>query len=315
VSKRWIILIACSIFIAAVIGCAFKFPKKSKPKVVVVLKDSNNQYWKIVKAGAEKAFNDFGIDGKVLAPEFTYPVVNQINILEQVLKEKPNALIFAASQPSIAIPVLKKYKKNHIPVLLVDSAVDWDDQTAYIGTDNPMLGKKAGELLGSMLQPSDKVVLIGGSDPVYTDRIKGAKEVLEAVGIEVLEKQLGYDEMGKVKSIMENILQHNPEVKGVFAANDLMALDVLKVITQKDLKITVIGADGIINMLQNVETGDLISTVAQNPYDMGYISVENALKAIKGEKVQKKIDTGVDIISKDNASDRLKFLEEILARK
>lgn len=283
--------------------------------MVVVLKESNTQYWKTVEAGAEKAFDDFDIEGKVVAPESVYPVVNQINILKQVLKEKPEALIFAPSQPSMAIPVLKEYKKNHIPVLFVDSEADWDDQTAFIGTDNPMLGKQAGELLASMLQPGDEVVLIGGVDPVYTERIEGAKGALEAVGIKVSEKQLGYDEAGKVKSVMESILQHNPEVKGVFAANDLMALDALKVIKDKDLKIPVVGADGIIDMVKNIKTGTLTSTIAQNPYDMGYVGVENALKAIKGTKVQKRIDSGVDIITKDNAGEKLDFLEKILVRK
>lgn len=291
------------------------FSKKDKPAIVVVLKESDIQYWKIVKAGAEKAFKDFEVEGKVIAPETTHPAENQIRMLENVLMEKPKALIVAPTQPSGTIPVLKKYKKNGIPVLLVDTEANWDDQTAFVGTDNLTLGRKAGELLASVLQPGEPVALISGGDSVFAERSKGARETLGAAGIEIVAEQWGYDEVGNLKPVMENLLQEHPEIKGVFATDDIMALHALKVLEQKGLDMPVVGADGIIKIIEYIEEGTLKSTVAQNPYDMGYISVENAIKAMKGEKVQKHIDSGVDIITKDNAKEKLDFLEKALKEK
>ncbi len=313
VRKRWRnILFICAVLCVVFIGYTVTFAKKDKPEIVVVLKGSDIQYWKIVKAGAEKAFKDFGVQGKVVAPETTYPAENQIRILKNVLKEKPKALIVALTEPSITVPVLKEYKKNNIPVLLVDTGANWDGQTAFIGTDNPTLGRKAGELLASMLQPGDKVALIGGENSVFVERSAGAKDALGAAGIGIVSEQSGYNEIGDLKPVMENVLQAHPEIKGVFATDDIMALDALKVIEQKRLNIPVIGADGIIKLIDYIEKGTLTSTVAQNPYDMGYISVENAVKAIKGEKIPKQIDSGVDIITKDNAKEKLDFLEKVL---
>jgi ribose transport system substrate-binding protein len=297
------------------IGYTVTLSKKDKPTIVVVLKGSDIQYWKIVKAGAEKAFKDFGVEGKVIAPETTYPAENQIRMLESVLLEKPKALIVAPTQPSITLPVLKEYKKNNIPVLLVDTEMDWSDQTVFIGTNNLTLGRKAGELLASMLQPGDRVALIVGGDSVFDERSKGAKETLGAAGIKIVTEQPGYDEVGNLKPVMENILQEHPEIKGVFATDDIMALHALEILGQKDLRIPVIGADGIIKIIEYIEKGTLTSTVAQNPYDMGYISVENAVKAMKGEQVQQRIDSGVDIITKDNAKEKLDFLEKVLGEK
>lgn len=296
-------------------GYTVTLSKKDKPTIVVVLKASDIQYWKFVKAGAEKAFKDFGVKGKVLAPETTYPAENQIRILESVLLEKPKALIVAPTQPSITIPVLKEYKKNNIPVLLVDTEMDWNDQTAFIGTDNSTLGRKAGELLASMLQPGDPVALISGGDSVFAERSKGARETLGAAGIEIVAEQWGYDEVGSLKPVMENMLQEHSEIKGVFATDDIMALQALEILEQKGLHIPVIGADGIIKLIEYIEEETLTSTVAQNPYDMGYISVENAVKAMKGEQVQQQIDSGVDIITKDNAKEKLDFLEKALEEK
>ncbi|GAA3319449.1 hypothetical protein GCM10020331_026400 [Ectobacillus funiculus] len=121
------------------------------------------------------------------------------------MKENPDALIVTPSNPSLTIPVLEEFKQKNIPVLLADTDFKWTDKTAYIGTDNLELGKKAGALLGSMLQPGDQVALIGGNsdDPVFNDRIKGAKQTLEDAGIEIAAEQSGYDDTGHVKSVME----------------------------------------------------------------------------------------------------------------
>ncbi|GAA3333730.1 hypothetical protein GCM10020331_098930 [Ectobacillus funiculus] len=86
---------------------------------------------------------------------------------------------------------------------------------------------------------------------------------------------------------METILRDDPDVKGIITTNDIVAVDALKVIKDHGLKIPVIGADGIIKMIKLIEDGTLTDTVAQNPYDMGYLSIETALKVIKGEDVKK----------------------------
>jgi ribose transport system substrate-binding protein len=108
------------------------------------------------------------------------------------------------------------------------------------------------------------------------------------------------------------LLKKNPDIQGVFTSDDRMALAVIKYLHEKGVNIPVVGADGIIEMLKYIENGTLKGTVAQNPYDMGYISLENALKAIKGERVEKKINSDVDIITADNAKSKIAFLEGIL---
>lgn len=111
---------------------------------------------------------------------------------------------------------------------------------------------------------------------------------------------------------MTSILQSYPDIKGVFATDDLLALDALQVIEQKGLKIPVVGTEGNAKMVKYIKEGKLSATIAQNPYDMGYISVEQAFKAIKGEKVRKSIDSGTDIITRDNAKDKLDLQEKLL---
>lgn len=313
--KKWWILIVFSVLFCSIFGYFYKVFASDKPTVAVVLKETKSEYWAILISGIEKGFENFGMKGKIYAPDKNNE--DQLTILKQVLKEKPDALIFAPQDPTASIPVLKEFKKKHIPVLIVDTGVDWTGQTSFIGTDNPSLGKKAGELLSSMLQPGGKVALIGvnSKDSVSTERNKGAKEALNAVGIDTVSGNIpSYGDDAKVISVIAELLKKNPDIQGVFTSDDRMALAVIKFLHEKGVNIPVVGADGIIEMLKYIENGTLKSTVAQNPYDMGYISAENALKAIKGQNVEKKINSDVDIITEDNAKSKIDFLEGILKK-
>jgi ribose transport system substrate-binding protein len=310
VKKKWLIIFVSAVLLCGLAGYIYKVIAIQKPTVAVVMKDSKSEYWDIMVSGIDKGFANFGVNGKIYAPG-----QNQLSTLKKVLKEKPDALIFSPQNPPASIPVLKEFEKKHIPVLLVDTGVNWSGQTSFIGTNNTSLGEKAAELLSSMMQPGDKVALIGkvSMDPVSEDRIQGAKEALNKVGIDTVGGNIVVDDFNaNVIPVIAKLLKNNPDIKGVFASNDIMALEVIKYLNEKGLNIPVVGADGIIEMLKYIENGTLKGTVAQNPYDMGYISVENAVKAIKGEKVEKKINSDVDIITADNAKSKIDFLKGIL---
>ncbi|MEH7098046.1 sugar ABC transporter substrate-binding protein [Neobacillus vireti] len=312
--KKWKILIVSAFFFCGLLGYLYKAFAAEKPTVAVVLKDTKSEYWAIIVAGVEKGLKNFGVKGNIYAPD--QHKNDQLSILRRVLKEKPDALIFSPIDPAASVPVLKEFKKNHIPVLLVDTSVNWSGQTSFIGTDNRSLGEKAGELLSSMLQPGDKVALIGRDSPdnVSKDRIQGAKGALHTVGIETTGGIVQVNDDAKVIPMIAQLLKDHPDLKGVFASDDRIALQVIKYIKQKGLTMPVVGADGIIQMLKYQEDGTLKGSVAQNPYDMGYISVQNALKAIKGQRVEKKINSDVDIITEDNAKSKIDFLEGILKK-
>lgn len=287
-----------------------------KPKVVVVLKDLNTEYWEIVKAGAEKGFQDFGINGQVVAPRTGLKEdVQQGYLLEKILKEKPDVLVVSPFQSSAILGGLNNFVKNKIPVILVDTDIPFKNKTAFIGTNNFELGKIAGELLASQLQPEDEVALIAGdvTSPVIGDRINGAKLSLEAVGIKIVaDKESLPNEPEPVKNTMVKILQQHPNIKGLFATTDIMALSALDVLNKQGYHIPVIGADGISKIDEEIVNDTLKSTVAQNPFDMGYLSVATALKVLKKERVVKNTDTGVDIITSDNARQKLDFLIKLL---
>jgi len=315
------LLMTISLFTLVLAGCTGtdaaedgKSDKSGKPEIVVVLKTLSSPYWKFVEAGAKQAFIDLDVNGKVVGPASESQVVEQVNMMDDALSKNPDALVVAPIQPPTAIPAFQKYHKKGIPVLLVDSDADWSDKLTYIGTDNHTAGKMGGEHLASVLTPGDKIAIIGGAlgNPATDERVKGAVEALEAAGFDIVANQPADSDRAKATNVMENILQNHPDIKGAFVATDDMALGASRAIESRGLDVKVIGTDGSIEAVEAVVAGSLEASVAQNPYEMGYQGVVNALKAINGEEIDVRIDSGAEIISKENANERLEFLQSLL---
>jgi ribose transport system substrate-binding protein len=307
-----LIIFILSLFLIVYIS---KTLSAEKPNVTVVLKGLNSEYWELMAAGARKGFEDFGINGTVIAPPEGTTVEEQDRFLEQVLKESPDSLIIAPIYPDFIISDLEDFVEQEIPVILLDTNVSWDDKTAYVGTDNVALGRRAGALLGSELQPGDEVAILGldTTSPVASDRIKGAKISLQSIGIEIVAEGVNvFSEPLQVKEELETILEKHPNLKGIIATNDGLALTAFQTIEDLGYNMPVIGADGINKMIELIKEDELPGTVAQNPYDMGYLSVEAAMKVLNGKDVERNIDSGIDIIIKGIAKERFEFQERVL---
>lgn len=311
-TRRWIISLVMLGFVVISTGIAIIFNyKDEKPKIVAVLPELSTDHSKIVKAGLEKGFADLDIDGKVIAPDTQNPASKQMTILKDILKQKPDALIVTPTDSSATIHLFQEYKKRNIPVLLLNQDTEWEDQTAFIGTDHLQLGKMTGQLLATSLQPGDQVVFMvkTQADLVEKDWIKAAKKEMANSGVEVIRYE--YDESSSIKSVTRNVLENNPDIKGIFVTNENTALDILKVLEEKRLNIPIVGTHNVsIGTIKAVEEERLSAIVNQNGYDMGYLSVVQASKVINGEPVDKRIDSGFIIITKYNAESVLDFYED-----
>ena len=240
-------------------------------------------------------------------------------MIEDQIAKKGFSICVAPSQPPSAIPVFEQAKAEGIPVVLIDTDAGWEDKVSFVGTGNYNGGKLAGEFLAEKLGKGAKVVIIRGAagDPTHDERTQGAVEVLTEKGLEVLDIQPANSERELGMSVMENMLQAHPdEIQGVFATNDAMILGAIRAIQAagEDKDIITVGFNGAPDELIAIEAGELTATVSQDPYNIGYQGVIAAVKAVNGEQVDKRIDTGTYIISQDNVKDEQQKLQEILGR-
>ena len=209
----------------------------------MVLKTLSSQYWKIVAAGAKDAAAKNNVELILVGPASEDMVEQQVNMLQDALTQNPVALCVAPSQPPTVLPVLDKAKARGIPVIVVDTKLPeaYTDFATFIGTTNINGGRQGGEYLASLLKKGDKVALILGApgNPSTTDRVTGAQEALEKAGMIIAAVQPAYSDRDKGFSLMQNILQATPDIKGVFSSNDEMALGALRALKQagKDIPV------------------------------------------------------------------------------
>lgn len=293
-------------------------PEQAAPKkksVALVVQALNQDYWYLVAAGAQAAAKKNGVDLVVMGPKAETDVEQQYAMIEDQITKGVSALVIAPDQPGSIGPVLDKAKAANIPVALVDTDAPWKDKVSFVGTGNVAAGKEAGKFVAGKLKKGDKVAIVRGpmGDPTHDQRIQGFKEAVEAQGIQVVSDQPANSERGLATSVMENTLQSNPDIKAVFATNDEMAMGCYQALKAANKSnIIVVGLDGSPDALKSILEDGVAATAAQQPYEMGFQGVEAALKAVDGQSVSKNIDTGTILVTKENAAERLKLLDEYL---
>jgi ribose transport system substrate-binding protein len=283
-----------------------------KKRIVIVTKALDSEFWQTLKTGAEDAARQHpDIELSVLAPEREINIDQQVSILEDQILKKVSALAVVPGGISEVTPVLDKAKAAGIPVLIVDNDTPWPGKLTYIGTDNRVGGKLAGDYIVKVLGGHGKVAIIRGVLGVvsHEDRVTGFKEAIAAApGIELVTIQPANSERALGLTVMENILTSHPDLNAVFATNDQMALGAMEAAAAHNQtgKILIVGFDAGKEAVRAVKAGQINAVVAQYPANMGNQAVEASIKAINGEPVPKVIDTGTTLVTKENADEFLK---------
>jgi len=284
-----------------------------KMKVAVVLKTLSSEYWQRVVNGAEEAAAKYDVELIKLGPPTEDAVEQQINMVQDALTANPAALVFSPSQPPTAVNVVNRAKNQGIPVILVDTpmADGFENYDTFIGTENYVAGQMGAKAMVDALGRAGKAVVIEGApgNPTTTQRADGAEDVFKEAGFEIVARQPGYSDRERAYSVMQNILQGNADIDAVFCSNDEMALGALRALQQVGIDALVLGTDGNKSALESILEGGLFGTAAQKPEAMGYLGVEYAIKAANGETIEKRIDSGVDIITIENAQAALDALQ------
>lgn len=318
--KKLISLLLSATLVATVlVGCGSKqaagttntnTDSSSKKKIGVVVKALDSEHWLTVKKGAEAAAKEENVDIIVLAPDKESNVEQQFRIVEDLIQQKVSALAIAPCDSTGIVPIIQKANSAKIPVITVDTNAD-ADVISFVGTDNAMGGKMSGERIVKILNGKGKVALITGvpGQQTHRDRVTGFKDAIKASpDIKLVSEQPANSESALAMTVMENILESNPDLEAVFCTNALMALGAVEAIDAKGKsgKVKVIGFDTQTDALNMVKQGKIDSMVAQSPYNMGYQAIKNAVAHLNGKGAQKRVDTGTELITKENVDKYIK---------
>ncbi|MBM4424371.1 MAG: substrate-binding domain-containing protein [Chloroflexi bacterium] len=280
-------------------------------KILVNMKGpgGGNPFWAAVEAGAIAAGEATGMEVTVMAPPAESDVPAQIAQIEDALVKGVDGIAIAPTDPAALAPVIQKALDQGVKVVFIDTKGQ-NEGVTFIGTNNEVGAALAGDYLCKTLKAGDKVAILQGIITQSTGqaRAEGSKAALTACGMDVVAEVPAEWDTAKAQAAMEDILTKNPDLKGVFASNDNMALGAVEAIKGAGLngKIVVVGFDANPNAAAAVLAGDMSATVAQAPSNMGKFGVESLIKLLNGETIDPIIDTGTVLVTKENAADYAK---------
>jgi len=275
-----------------------------------VPKSLEGTFWQANRDGAEKAAaSGQGIKVEVDAGASEAAVEEQIAKVENMIVRGVDGLAVAPTAPDQLLPVLQRAAQEGIPVTVVDTDMPkFSQKTAFVGTNNIKGGELAADYIKKELGGKGTVGLITGSPGVTSveDRIKGVRQGLEGSGLKIVTELRARDcTRDNGVSAMEDLLTAHPEVSAVFAACGeplVGGLQAVKAAGIKPADILLVGFDASPDEVAAIQAGDQDASVAQFPQNMGEQSVLAAAKVARGGTVEKVIDTGTEVVTKENAA-------------
>ncbi|MEV0221671.1 substrate-binding domain-containing protein [Streptomyces sp. NPDC050704] len=274
-------------------------------KIGLSLSTMNNPFFVQIRQGAQAEAKRLGAD--LTVTDAQNDASQQANQLQNFTSEGVDAIIVNPVDSDAAGPSVRSANKADIPVVGVDRGVNKADTAALVASDNIAGGKLGAKAMAEKLGGQGKIVILQGLAGTSASRERGAgfAEGLKAYpGIKVVARQPADFDRTKGLDVMTNLLQAHPDVDGVFAENDEMALGAIKALGSKAGKsVQVIGFDGTPDGLKAVKEGTMYASVAQQPKELGRIAVENALRAADDKKVDKTVKVPVKVVTAKNVDE------------
>jgi ribose transport system permease protein len=301
-------LVIAAVCVAAVVAAVSFFNPGSSgttTKVGMSLSTLNNPFFVQMKAGAQAEAKHAGID--LTVTDAQNDASQQANQLQNFTGEGVKSIIVNPVDSDAVGPAVRAANKADIPVIAADRGVNKADTATLVASDNVAGGRLAAKALAEKLGGKGDIVVLQGTAGTSASRERGQgfTEGIKAYpGIKVVASQPADFDRTKGLDVMTNLLQSHPEVTGVFAENDEMALGAVKALGSKaGTSVDVVGFDGTPDGLKAVGTGTLYASVAQQPKELGKIAVQNAVEAARGKKVDSMVKVPVKVVTEKNVAD------------
>jgi ribose transport system substrate-binding protein len=270
--------------------------------IAVFTKNLTNPAYEAFRIAADQIARTTGARVVHFVPKQPDNVDEQKAMVEQVLKDKPDAVIFIPVDDVAMIDSVKKLNDAKIPVVLVSNPLPGSFVT-YVGADDFEIGYREARYLFDTLGGKGKIVVIEGTPaaPTNRERVRGYQRAFaEYPGIEVLATGVGNYQQPDAKRVMETFLHAHPQIDAVLSANDGMALGVLEALKEANRTSIVIGVNGILPAVKQIEAGNILATVDFNMFKIGCVATRAAVRHFRREPLPDKVMLPAEIIDKTN---------------
>ena len=276
-----------------------------KYTIAVLPKGVGHQFWLTVRAGADAAGKD--LNAKIIwnGPDKETQIAKQINIVQDMISRKVDAIVMAACDENALVDVVHQAIDAGIPVITIDSGVKSDQPLSFVATDNVAAARMAADTMNTLIGGKGEVGVIPIVPGAATSEMReqGFKEgIAKYPDIKIVSVLPCDSDAANAMSVTEDMMTAHPNLVGIFAESEPGAVGATQAIeaANKAGQIKIVGFDASGEEIAALKRGTIQALVVQSPFKMGYDGVKAAVDAVEGRPVEKRIDTGVTIITKEN---------------
>jgi ribose transport system substrate-binding protein len=281
--------------------------RQEKLRFGVIIKTEANEFWQAMAQGYRFAAERYGVDVEIGSVATEADTSQQLALLESYLDQGYDALLVSPITPTNLNSALASATQMGIPIINVDELIPADAAKEAgikiemrIASNNYMAGQLAGQYVLDHVDAGAQVAIIEGiaGNVSGQDRRDGFYDTVNAT-LNVVASQPADWDRSKALDVVTNILQANPDVKAIYCANDTMALGAVAAVQAAGLegKVIILGTDAIPEALDAVRGGSMAGTVAQFPFEVGVLAVENAIKLVEGRPIPTRIDAPIRLLT------------------
>jgi len=284
-----------------------------KLTIAVIPKGTTHEFWKSIHAGSLKAARELSSPDSEVEVIWKGPLreddrEQQIQVVEGFSSQGVSGIVLAPLDNRALVRPVTEAKRAGVPTVIIDSALESDDIVSFVATDNRKGGMLAAERMGELLGGKGKVLLLRYQEGSAStqDREDGFVETIKAKypGIQLISSdQYAGPTRDTAKRASENLLNRfADEIQGIFTPNESSTAGMLLALQDigKAGKVTFLGFDTSETFTEAMRNKQLHGIVVQNPFNMGYLGVKTMVEHLLGKGVEKRIDTGVTLVTPDN---------------
>lgn len=283
-----------------------------KPRIALVMKSLANEFFKTMEDGARAHQKAHETEYELLANGIKdeKDVSRQIQLIEQMIAQKVNAIVVAPADSKALVGVCKKAMDAGIAVINIDNKLDEavladkGVKIPFVGPDNRKGACAVGEYVAKKLQAGDPVAIIEGIPTAFNaqQRKLGFEDALKAANLNIVTSQSASWETDQANQVVSAIVTEHPDVKAILCANDSMALGAVAAVrgANKLGSILIAGFDNITAIRELVKQGNVIATADQHGDQLAVFGIEYALELINKKSTPADRETPVDLITAEN---------------
>ena len=297
-----------------VAGCS-RGADSGRLTIAVIPKGTSHIFWQSIHAGAAKAATELDVDIIWRGPLREDDRSAQIAEVEGFISRGISGIVLAPLDDTALVGPVADATRRGIPVVVIDSGLKGTDHLSFVATDNRASGVLAGDGLKTMLPAGGRIVVLRYQEgsASTTEREEGFLEAVRAVpNMQVLsDNQYGGADVETAYRRSETLLSRfkSPEgqldVQGIFTPNESTTLAMLRVLQDNGWsgKVKFIGFDASDSLVKGLEAGHIQGLVLQDPVKMGYLGVQTMVAHLRGERIERRIDTGVRLVTAANMNE------------